>query len=324
MGKLQFSRGFQETNRELTHYYRVGDNPFGVAPITPPLPKTEQHYDVSITMTLPESPRNTGRGNFMVALHLLDTDLSKSMDVLHSPESGRSLVDPQSVIYTTRRPALMPYVDPAVSLARRLAWLPFRVVFPKNDVYFMTLPLAENVVFSRSSRVPKSIYVEVQAGQDLQTYEAAVTMTANLRGLRWILHNYRIVSFITLTLGFWSMEMLFAGLMLFTLGAFVGSDDHPPKPELEDSEKREEDDLGEVKLEERMRELPSIKREHSQEDEREREREDEQFLRERTLERRSSEDHGGGLRRRRSIKREEEGESSASGGVGIKREPDSD
>lgn len=306
-----------EISKKLTHGSSVGDNPFGVAPITPPLPKTEQHYDLSITVTLPESPRNTGRGNFMVALHLLDNDVSKSMDVLHSPESGRSLVDPQSVIYTTRRPALMPYVDPTVSLARRLVWLPFHVVFPKNDVYSMTLPLAENIVFSRSSRVPKSIYVELQAGQDIQTYEAAVTMTANLRGLRWILHNYRIVSFITLTLGFWSMEMLFAGLTLFTLGIFVGNEDHPPKPELEDAENKEEDGLGEVKLEERMHELPSIKREHSHEDE--------HHLNEHKLERRrSSEDHGGGLRRRRSIKHDEEGESSASGGVGIKREPDSD
>lgn len=286
------------------------------------MPKTEQHYDLSVTVTLPESPRNTDRGNFMVALHLLDNDVATSMDVLHSPESGRSLVDPQSVIYTTRRPALMPYVDPAVSLARRLAWLPFHLVFPKNDVYAMTLPLAENVVFSRSSRLPKSIYVELQAGQDIQTYEAAVTMTANLRGLRWILHNYRVVSFITLTLGFWSMEMLFAGLTLFTLGIFVGNGDQRPKPELDDNENKREDELGEVKLEERAPELPSIKRESSRDDERE---EDKQHLHEHLLERRrSSQDHGGGLRRRRSVRHDEEGESSASGGVGIKREPDSD
>lgn len=259
----------------------------------------------------------------MVALHLLDTDLSTSVDVLLSPESGKSLIDPHSVIYTTRRPALMPYVDPTVSLARRLLWLPFHVIFTKNDAYSMTLPLAENVVFTRTSRVPKSIYVELQAGQDLQTYETAVTMTANLRGLRWILHNYRVVSFIALTVGFWSMEMLFAGLTLFVLGIFVGNEQRPPKSELESSENKEKHKLGEVKLEERMQELPSIKREHSREHERQ--HEGYQHLHEQMLEsRRSSEGHGSGLRRRRSIKHDEEGESSASGGVGIKRESDSD
>ena len=266
----------------------------------------------------------------MVALHLLDTDLSTAINVLHSPESGRSIIDPQSVLYTTRRPALMPYVDPAVSWARRLIWLPLRVVFPKKDAHSMSLPLAEDVVFSRTSKMPKSIYVELQAGQDIQTYEAAVTMTANLRGLRWILHNYRIMSFITLTVGFWSVEMLFAGLTLFILGIFVGNETQVPKPELEAPGAKEssEYELGEVKLEERVRELPSPKRERSHDHDldryTEKEREDSQQPREHKLEEsRSSDDHRG-LRRRRSIKYEEEGESSVLGGVSIKRELDSD
>lgn len=294
------------------------------------MPKTEQHYDISITVALPETPRNTDRGNFMVALHLLDNDLSTTMDVLHSPESGRSLIDPRSVIYTTRRPALMPYVDPAVSLARRLLWLPLHVLFPKNDAYSMTLPLAEDVVFSRASRVPRSIYVELQAGQDIQTYEAAVTMTANLRGLRWILHNYRIISFITLTVGFWSIEMMFAGLTLFILGIFVGNETEP-KPEPEEAEGKEErgkddgDELGNVKLEERVGELPGIKRENDNDHEDEHKHDHEhKHPREHKIERRGSSEEHVGLRRRRSIKREEDRESSSSGAVAVKREPDSD
>ncbi|SPN97440.1 related to cell division control protein (Cdc15) [Cephalotrichum gorgonifer] len=300
--------------------YGIGDNPFGVAHITPPIPKTQQQYDVSITVTLPESPRNTDRGNFMIALHLLDTDLSAAVDVLEPPEPGRSLVDPKSIIFTTRRPALMPYVDPTVSLARRLAFLPLHLLFPKKGAYSMTVPLAEGVVFSRSSRVPRSIYVELLAGQNLQTYEVSLTMTANLRGLRWILHKYRIISFITLTVGFWSMEMLFAGLALFVLGIFMGAQGHPP-PKLEKEEEEEEEEVKDeyeeelrtVELQERVGTLPEIKHEPEHEHEVEK----------------KTKDGPPGLRRRRtstSIK-QEEGETSsfrAKNEVDIKQEPLSD
>lgn len=245
----------------------------------------------------------------------MDTDLSKTVDVLHSPESGRSLIDSQSVIYTTRRPALMPHVDPAVSLARRLLWLPFNVLFPKNDAYIMTLPLAEEVIFSRASTVPKSVYVELQAGQDIQTYETAVTMTAKLRGLRWILHNYRIVSFITLTVGFWSIEMLFAGLTLFALGVFV-SNETPPKLEPAESDVKEEQELGEVKLEAKAHDALDIKGEYGHGHGHEPQHEH-------RLERRSSDEHGG-LRRRRSTRFDEEGDLLTTGAVDIKQEPDSD
>ena len=268
------------------------------------------------------------RGNFMIALHLLDTDLTTAVDVVHPPESGKSLIDPDSVMFTTRRPALMPYVDPTVSLARRLVFLPFHLMFPKNELYAMTVPLAEGVIFTRSSRVPKSIYVELQAGQNFQTSEVSVTMTAKLRGLRYILHNYRIISFVTLTLGFWSMEMLFAGMALFVLGIFVANQETPepklkPKSERDAEETpgvdREEEQMAKVELEEPGGRVPIIKREHEPEHEPEQEQE-------REVGRMSSEDHPG-LRRRRTSFKQEEGAPSGSGArdeMGIKREPESD
>lgn len=269
------------------------------------------------------------RGNFMIALHLLDTDLTTAVDVVHPPESGRGLIDPESVMFTTRRPALMPYVDPTVSLARRLVFLPFHLLFPKNELYTMTVPLAEGVRFARSSRVPKSIYVELQAGQNFQTSEVSVTMTAKLRGLRYILHNYRIISFVALTLGFWSMEMLFAGMALFILGIFVGNKEHPelelkPKAEKEADEApavdREEERMAKVELEEPGGRVPIIKHEHEHEHEPEQGQEHE-------VGRMDSEDHPGLRRRRTSFKQERRGSRSSSGARDeprIKREPESD
>ena len=134
-----------------------------------------------------------------------------------------SLVDPETVILSSRRPALVPQVDPAVGLVKRLLLLPYHLLVPSSQYYVMTVQLAEGVTFPRESKIPKSIYVEVQAGQQMQTYEASVTLTAKLRGLRWILHNYRLPAFITLTLGFWSVEMLFAAVALFLIGLAMGS-----------------------------------------------------------------------------------------------------
>ena len=163
----------------------------------------------------------------MVALHLLDSEPSNSLGIVKYPESGRSLIDPDSVIFTSRRPALVPHVDPAVNLVKRLILLPYHILVPSSQYYALTVKLAEGVTFPREARIPKSIYVEVQAGQQIHTYAASVTLTAKLRGLRWILHNYRLPAFITLTLGFWSVEMLFAALALFFIGMAMRPSDRP-------------------------------------------------------------------------------------------------
>jgi hypothetical protein len=291
----------------------VGDHPFGVVPITPPLPKTQQHYDLSITVNMPESPRNLDRGNFMISLLLLDTDLSTTIDLSRSDASSKGPIDPQSVIFTARRPALVPYTDPIISLARRLALLPLHLVFPQSHAYSMTMSLAEGVVFPRTSRVPKSVYVELLGGQDLQTYDVSLTMTARLRGLRWILHNYRILSFVTLTLGFWSMQMLFAGLALFALGAFFeGPEDAPVAETVEAEEDEEEKALRRVEIEEPGVIAPAVKPEKH---EQERAGDDEKT-------RKEAHD---GLRRRRIKQREgESSQSEVKDEVVIKQEPESD
>ncbi|CAI4215428.1 unnamed protein product [Parascedosporium putredinis] len=114
--------------------YGLGTHPFGITGLTRPLPKTQQGYDVSISLTLPKSVPESQIGNFMVVLHLLDHDVSSSLATVQLPESG-----------------------------------------------------------------------------------------TKLRGVRWILHHYRFPAFITLTLGFWGMEMLFAAVALFLIGLATGS-----------------------------------------------------------------------------------------------------
>ncbi|SPQ26888.1 52b2776b-9cea-42d6-8514-16bea3185c61 [Thermothielavioides terrestris] len=56
--------------------YGVGPNPFGIASLDHL--HAFQPYDISVLLTLPRSPANLERGNFMVALHLLTPDPSAS------------------------------------------------------------------------------------------------------------------------------------------------------------------------------------------------------------------------------------------------------
>lgn len=113
------------------------------------------------------------------------------------------------VLYRTRRPALVPYSDPLVSLASRVLWLGYSLLFPSSQALHMTIQLAERVSFPKDALIPASVYVEIEGGQNIQVYDAQVTLTAQLRGLRYIMHHYRILSFTAFTALFWLFEVLF-------------------------------------------------------------------------------------------------------------------
>ncbi|KAG5664654.1 hypothetical protein KAF25_008388 [Fusarium avenaceum] len=192
--------------------YGSGINPYGIASLQTPPMKTQQEYDVSLTLSMPRSNSNVERGNFMVSLHMLDskTDLGLFTEAerhasLHEGFGG------VNVLFSSRRPALFPYVDPLVSVASRVLFLLYHLFTPGSSTNSMIIPLAERVSFSRESELPKSAYVEVEAGQTIQIYHAYLQLTAQLRGLRWMMVHYRISTFIALTLVFWAFEVVFMG-----------------------------------------------------------------------------------------------------------------
>jgi hypothetical protein len=49
--------------------------------------------------------------------------------------------------------------------------------------------------------------VEIQAGQSLQVYDAKVTLTAQLGGLRWFMYRWRLTAFALFTSAFWVVAM---------------------------------------------------------------------------------------------------------------------
>ncbi|KAM5375735.1 hypothetical protein ACJZ2D_005918 [Fusarium nematophilum] len=193
--------------------YGTGINPYGIASLEMPPMKSQQEYDVSLSLSMPRSNPNLERGNFMVTLHMLDLKVGSQLQA--KAEKHAALHDgfrPPNLLFSSRRPALFPYVDPFVSLASRVLFLVYHLFAPGAGSSTMVIPLADRVWFSKSSVLPKSAYVEVEAGQSIQVYHATLQLTAQLRGLRWLMVHYRISTFLAFTFLFWVCEVIFMGV----------------------------------------------------------------------------------------------------------------
>lgn len=168
----------------------------------------------------------------MVSLHLIDAGGKSSVvDSAHSFAKERTDFGARKILFTSRRPALVPYVDPVVSLASRVFFLAYHVLFPASQTLTMTVPLAERVEFFKESLVPAAAFVEVEAGQDIQIYKAELTLTAQLRGLRWLMFHYRLITYTAFTVLFWLCELLFMSVAWAGWVSFTGpaDDDLPEK-----------------------------------------------------------------------------------------------
>lgn len=203
----------------LTFHARIssGLHPHGIALLGSPGLKDHQEYDIQVTLSLPRSPPNLEHGNFMVTMHLLDSRTTVQKQTSQRQPPG---THGKPILLSSRRFALIPYRDPLVSLASRILFLFYHLMFPRTETCTLVIPMAERVNFASISTIPTSVYVEVEAGQSIQVYDASVTMTAQLRGLRWLMHRYRLSTFLAFTTLFWLCELLFMGIAWVSWNTF--------------------------------------------------------------------------------------------------------
>ncbi|KND90681.1 Seipin [Tolypocladium ophioglossoides CBS 100239] len=228
--------------------YGSGPNPYGVASLAkPPMIKTQQEYDISVALLMPRSPPNVERGNFMVTLYLLGSEATEKLaaDALVFANSHAHFGS-QKVLFNSRRPVLVPYVDPIVSVAKRLLFLLYHMFVPSSQTCRMTVALAEGLAFSKGSVLPASAYVEVEAGQDIQIYNVDLTLTAQLRGLRWLMFHYRLPTYLAFTFLFWVCEVLFMGLAWAVWGAVTGPKETGKGRRRAPGEEDDEGELGKI------------------------------------------------------------------------------
>ncbi|KAI1274642.1 putative adipose-regulatory protein-domain-containing protein [Xylaria sp. FL0933] len=200
--------------------YDAGLNPYGIVTLTPDL-MLEQAYDVSVDLTLPRSPANLERGNFMVALYALKSIPSNPAFDFSTPPAASTFtsgsafpyehVTRDNVVFSSRRPVLIPYEDPLVSTASRVLFLLYHIFFAHAaETVKLSIPMGELVQFK--SVLPLSVLVDVQAGPTLQVYSSAMTLVARLSGMRWFMYNHRVLAFAACTTIFWMAEMVSMGL----------------------------------------------------------------------------------------------------------------
>ena len=162
----------------------------------------------------------------MVSLYLVD---SKGKDTMDSKALvfAKEHVDfgNTKVLFMSRRPALMPYVDPVVSLTSRVLFMAYHLFSSQSQKHQLTIGLAERVAFPKESVLPASAYVEVEAGQDIQIYSTELIMTAQLRGLRWLMVHYRLLTYVVFTMLFWFFEVLFMSAAWTLYSSSVSSGD---------------------------------------------------------------------------------------------------
>ncbi|KAI1638199.1 putative adipose-regulatory protein-domain-containing protein [Biscogniauxia mediterranea] len=221
--------------------YNAALNPYGVASISPNL-MLEQAYDVSVELSLPRSPANLERGNFMVALYALrSTQPPPNPAMLALPTSAPTQQEepaqnnpyaqltPDRVVFASRRPVLIPYEDPLVSTTSRVMFLLYHALFAPAaaEMAALAVPMGELVLAEgrdgpplATSGGPLSLLLDVQAGQTLQVYAVTVKLVARLSGVRWAMYNYRVLSFLVCTAVFWASEMLSMALAWLALGYF--------------------------------------------------------------------------------------------------------
>lgn len=167
----------------------------------------------------------------MLALSLLSrsyTPPPSAPEAYTSTPNPRSTLalSPDDILFFSRRPAILTYTSRLVSLSERLFSLPLYIFGLKRESETLHIPMAESAFFPRGRKhVPAFAMLELQAGQEVQVYDVKIMFKARFEGLRWVMYNHRIISFVAFTAAFWGAEVLFAAVGWLLLRTAFGSKD---------------------------------------------------------------------------------------------------
>lgn len=251
-----------EIKKVIHLQYGDGPHPYGIIPLDSEL-VSRQAYDIFLSLNLPRSPQNLARGNFMTTLALLSP--SHKFNVSHIQKFGisdmkspMSLIRAEDVLVAFRRSAIMTYASLLVSLTSRILTLPLYTLSLLSEAENLMISVGEGVTFTRGwKNIPSLALLEIQAGQGIQIYDATIIFKAKFSGLRWLMYNHRVTSFILFTGLFWISTLVFAITAWITLGVYFVPENESAKDKSDDvfddlSVKAEEaitDDDPEIKTE---------------------------------------------------------------------------
>ncbi|TVY91347.1 Seipin-like protein, partial [Lachnellula willkommii] len=198
-----------------------GPHPYGITSLDSSL-ISQQAYDISLALHVPRSPSNLETGNFMLALTLLSPNHNPIAQETTSPLP----LQPDTILYTSRRPTLLSYTSPLISRATRLLSLPLYILSLKTESEHLSIPMGELITFPKGwTNIPAYALLEIQAGQGIQVYDVSVVFTARFGGMRWLMYQHWILAFIGFTGAFWGVEVLLAGVAWLVIQSWFGKDE---------------------------------------------------------------------------------------------------
>jgi len=154
-----------------------------------------QEYDVFINLEMPESQPNIEAGMFMVTL-----------EGYYSEYNG--VGDKYQMVYQSARPAILRYRSPLIRLFWSLTYalpLTFGIVEEYQHIH-VRLVEALDKQFSKA--------VVYLSSHQLQVYSASLHFHVQLYGVRYLMYNWFVTSFVIITSMFFNLLMLF-GLYLW-------------------------------------------------------------------------------------------------------------
>ncbi|KAJ3183658.1 Berardinelli-Seip congenital lipodystrophy 2 (seipin) [Gaertneriomyces sp. JEL0708] len=151
----------------------------------------EQHYDLSLALTVPDSSRNLHLGNFMVHLDL-QTKANQT-------------------IASASRPALLEYRSPMLLMMRTI-WRAMPLVLGfASESQTIEIPLLER--FEENERLPTDHAILRLSSPDLQLYSSSLQIEANFQGLRFFMYHWPV----TTAAVFVSFLMLWETMLMFVI-----------------------------------------------------------------------------------------------------------
>lgn len=171
---------------------------------------SNQPYDISIDIHLPRTPSNVDAGNFMLDLSLLSPPSTPP-----SVPSAITTMIPNTTttIARSRRPAILPYSSPVLTIYQTIIDLPLHFFgFRNPDATTLHISMFERVSFARGYRnIPAALTLEIQAQAHsaipLQVYSAKILFQARFQGLRWFVYNYRVTSWMLFSAIFYTLTI---------------------------------------------------------------------------------------------------------------------
>jgi len=200
--------------------------PYGTVSLWPDIVGL-QRYDVAIELTFPRTPGNVEAGNFMLEVNMYVPE-EKGKGIMQTVQAGIApgMQEP-AVLATSRRPAILPYRSPLVDLAYKFTELHWYLLGFRQEAETLRVSMFESVEFPKGWRnVPATLKLEIQSTRQMQVYSAKAIFRARFRGLRWLMYNHRIISAAVFIGGFWTTEMVFAGLAWAALSVIFAT---PPQ-----------------------------------------------------------------------------------------------